>query len=163
MPDWQEARQPSASRTLHLASVRGRKVVAETGRPTWKIAPVGPVGLIAVLVLIPGAGLLVGRVLAYSAITKWRGKTRRLSSCFACGHVYSPAPGSSKTEVRPRSARSPIDERPGRAIQMFTVNAQRPRYEKFPAPTDSPSSGTGRGISGSVRPQCENSDTTASP
>jgi hypothetical protein len=37
------------------------------------IAPVGPVGLIAVLVLIPGASLLVG-VLAYSAVTKWRGK-----------------------------------------------------------------------------------------
>jgi hypothetical protein len=37
------------------------------------IAPVGPVGLIAVLVLIPGAGLLIG-VLAYSAATKWRGK-----------------------------------------------------------------------------------------
>ena len=37
------------------------------------IAPVGPVGLIAVLVLIPGAGLLIG-VLAYGAITKWRGK-----------------------------------------------------------------------------------------
>jgi len=37
------------------------------------IAPVGPVGLIAVLVLIPGAGLLIG-VLAYSAVTKWREK-----------------------------------------------------------------------------------------
>jgi len=37
------------------------------------IAPVGPVGLIAVLVLIPGAGLLTG-VLTYSAATKWRGK-----------------------------------------------------------------------------------------
>jgi hypothetical protein len=37
------------------------------------ITPVGPVGLIAVLVLIPGAGLLIG-VLAYSGVTKWRGK-----------------------------------------------------------------------------------------
>jgi hypothetical protein len=37
------------------------------------ITPVGPVGLIAVLVLIPGAGLLIG-VLAYRGVTKWRGK-----------------------------------------------------------------------------------------
>jgi len=37
------------------------------------IAPVGPVGLLAVLVLIPGAALLIG-VLAYSAVTKWRQK-----------------------------------------------------------------------------------------
>jgi hypothetical protein len=37
------------------------------------IAPVGPFGLIAVLVLIPGAGLLIG-VLAYSAVSKWRRK-----------------------------------------------------------------------------------------
>ena len=37
------------------------------------IAPVGPTGLIAVLVLIPGASLLIG-VLAYSAVTKLRGK-----------------------------------------------------------------------------------------
>ena len=37
------------------------------------IEPVGLVGLIAVLVLIPGASLLIG-VLAYSAVTKWRGK-----------------------------------------------------------------------------------------
>jgi hypothetical protein len=37
------------------------------------IAPVGPVGLLAVLVLIPGAALLIG-VLAYSAVTKRREK-----------------------------------------------------------------------------------------
>ena len=36
-------------------------------------APVGPVGLILVVVVIPAAGLLIG-VLAYSAVTKWRGK-----------------------------------------------------------------------------------------
>src|ERR1700686_947727 len=37
------------------------------------IAPVGPVGLIALLVLIPGAALLIG-VLAHSAVTKRREK-----------------------------------------------------------------------------------------
>jgi hypothetical protein len=36
-------------------------------------APVGPVGLILVVVVIPAAGLLIG-VLAYSAVTKWRRK-----------------------------------------------------------------------------------------
>jgi hypothetical protein len=37
------------------------------------IAPIGPVGLLAVLVLIPGVALLIG-VLAYSAVTKRREK-----------------------------------------------------------------------------------------
>jgi hypothetical protein len=36
-------------------------------------APVGPVGLILVVVVIPAAGLLIG-VLAYSGMAKWRGK-----------------------------------------------------------------------------------------
>jgi hypothetical protein len=37
------------------------------------MAPVGPLGLITLLVLIPGAGLLIG-VVAYSVVTKWRRK-----------------------------------------------------------------------------------------
>jgi hypothetical protein len=36
-------------------------------------APVGPVGLILVVVVIPAAGLLIG-VLAYSGVAKWRRK-----------------------------------------------------------------------------------------
>lgn len=51
---------------LSFAASLGQGVQAVT-------APVGPVGLILVVVVIPGAGLLVG-VLAYSAVTKWRGK-----------------------------------------------------------------------------------------